>query len=198
MVPCGYTRRMNSEDLWRDLALLTARLTLGGSIAAHGAQKLFGAFDGPGIEKAAGIFETLGFPDGERYARAASMAELTSGGLIALGAFGPVGPAMLVSVMAVAVETVHRPKGYFSQNGGYEMNTMYALIALLLATNGPGRISVDSLFGLNRRLRAVHGWLALAGGIAGAAMILGKRETPQQKRQTTGTTGQVESQQVEA
>ncbi|HEV3155695.1 MAG TPA: DoxX family protein [Candidatus Baltobacteraceae bacterium] len=169
---------MNGEDLARDLALLAARLTVGGSIAAHGAQKMFGAFDGPGPEKAGGFFKMLGFEEGERYARAASAAEMTSGALIALGAFGPAGPAMLLSVMAVAVETVHRPKGYFNDKGGFELNTMYAVIALLLATNGPGALSFDALLGLNKRFNAVHGWLALFGGLMGAAMILSKR-TPQ-------------------
>ena len=178
-----------NEDIARDVALLVARLAVGGSMAAHGAQKLFGAFGGPGIEKAGGFFQTLGFEEGERYARAASTTELTSGALIALGALGPVGPAMLLSVMAVAVETVHRPKGYFNDKGGFELNTMYAALALLLATSGPGKLSLDAVLGLDRRLNAKHGWLALAGGIGGALMILGKRRSRQeiQAQQNTGT-----------
>lgn len=180
----GYNVPMDGEKSLRDLALLAARVVLGGSIAAHGAQKMFGAFGGPGIEKAGGFFSTLGFREGERFARMAAGAELTSGALIAFGAFGPAGPAMLLSVMAVAVETVHRPKGYFQDRGGFEMNTMYALTALLLATHGPGAFSFDGMFGLDKRMNAVHGWLALLGGIGGAAMILAQRE-PQKPAQSS-------------
>ena len=38
----------------RNLALLSGRLVLGGYLAAHGAQKLFGSFDGYGIEATSG------------------------------------------------------------------------------------------------------------------------------------------------
>jgi putative oxidoreductase len=37
----------------RDTALLGLRLTVGGYLAAHGAQKLFGAFGGRGLEASA-------------------------------------------------------------------------------------------------------------------------------------------------
>jgi len=170
---------MEREDYFRSLALLVARAGLGGSIAAHGAQKLFGAFGGPGIEKTGKFFESLGFADGERYARAASATELTSGALIAFGALNPLGPAMLLSVMAVAVETVHRPKGYFMDGGGYEMNVMYALLALLLATQGQGAFSIDSLLGLDKRLGALHGWFAMLGGFGAALAILSQRQKEQ-------------------
>ena len=169
---------MNDDKVFRDVALLIARLVIGGSIAAHGAQKLFGAFGGPGPEKAGEMFSNLRFPNGAAYARTASSTELTAGMLIAAGALGPTGPAMLLAVMAVAVETVHRRNGYFAQNGGYELNTMYALTALLLATHGPGGFSVDGRLGLEPRLRAWHGWLAVLGAAAGAAAILAQREPP--------------------
>ena len=42
------------------LALLGLRLAVGLGFAAHGAQKLFGAFGGHGIEGTAGFFEQLG------------------------------------------------------------------------------------------------------------------------------------------
>ena len=175
---------MIADRILRDVAHLAARITLGGSIAAHGAQKLFGAFGGPGLDGAGKYFESLGFADGKSMARTASLVEISSGALIALGALGPVGPALLTSTMVVAAETVHRPKGYFTSNGGFELNAMYTLGALLLANNGYGNLSIDGLTGLEKRSGPVLGWLAIAGGIAGAAYILSQRTPPKPHEHT--------------
>jgi putative oxidoreductase len=171
---------MDIDKTLRDLSLLTARLVLGGTMAAHGAQKLFGAFGGPGPEKAGQMIKSLGFPDHDRVATMASATELTSGSLIALGALGPIGPAMLATVMLVAIETVHRPKGYWNSQGGFEMNTMFIMLALLLANHGYGSLSVDELVGLNRRMRPSFAWLAMLGSVATAVGMLAQRETPAQ------------------
>lgn len=176
---------MNIEITLRDLSRLAARLTLGGTMAAHGAQKMFGVQGGPGLEGTTGMMRSLGFEPADRYARAVAATEMTSGGLIALGALGPVGPAMLLSVMLVAVETVHRPKGYWNTNGGFEMNTMFALLALMLANEGYGTFSIDHLLGLSEKMRPSFGWLAMAGAIGAAFSILGRRT--QQKPQAEQT-----------
>ena len=42
-----------------DLARLLVRLVVGGLVAGHGAQKLFGWFGGPGPEGTAGMMEQL-------------------------------------------------------------------------------------------------------------------------------------------
>jgi putative oxidoreductase len=174
---------MNTDKLLRDLSLLAARLTLGGTIAAHGAQKMFGAFGGPGIEGASQFMSSLGFEPGEKYARASSAAEIASGTLISLGALGPIGPAMLLSVMITAIETVHRPKGYWNTNGGYEMNTMIILLALLLATEGYGSFSFDAALGIHEKTGATFGWLALAGGVGTAIALLQQRQLPMQQQE---------------
>jgi putative oxidoreductase len=175
---------MNIDKTLRDVAVLAARLTLGGTIAAHGAQKLFGAFDGPGPDKAAQMMHSLGMRPGDRYATMASATELTAGTLIGLGALGPIGPALLTAVMLVAIETVHRPKGYWNSEGGFEMNAMYLSLAVLLANHGYGAFSFDELTGLSKRIRPLHGWLAIAGAVAGALGVLSQRETTPQT--TTG------------
>ncbi len=185
---------MNTDKFFRDATLLAVRLTLGGTIAAHGAQKLFGAFGGPGIEGASQFMGSLGFEPGEKYARAASQAELASGTLIALGALGPVGPAMLVSVMLTAIETVHRPKGYWNSGGGYEMNVMIILLALLLATEDYGSFSIDAAIGLHEKVGASLGWLALAGGAAAAYGMLSQRKiSPEQRQSRAAETGETET-----
>lgn len=178
--PRGNNARMDSDKVLRDLSVLAARLVLGGTMAAHGAQKLFGVMGGPGPEKTAQMMESLGFRPSEQVGKMASTTELTSGVLIALGALGPVGPAMLTAVMLVAIETVHRPKGYWNQSGGYEMNAMFIMLALLLANHGYGSFSLDELTGLGRKMRPALGWIAIAGGVAAAIGMLSQRETAPQ------------------
>lgn len=167
---------MDLDKTLRDVAVLGARLALGGTLAAHGAQKMFGAFDGPGPEKAAQMMHSLGLRPGERHATMASATEMTAGSLIALGLGGPIGPALLTSVMLVAIETVHRPKGYWNTGGGYEMNVMYLSLAMLLANHGYGSLSLDELIGISKKMRPLYAWLAIGGAIGAAVGILAQRQ----------------------
>jgi len=64
-----------------DIGLLLLRLTTGLTLAAHGAQKLFGWFGGPGLSSTAQFFEVLGFPPGRRHALMAGLVEI-GGGLV--------------------------------------------------------------------------------------------------------------------
>ena len=162
----------------RDFALLAARLAVGESMAAHGAQKALGWFDGPGPEKAATMMHGLGFRPGETYAAAASWNEIVSGTLIALGLGGPLGPAMLISNMIVAQTSVHWPNGFFAQKGGIELGLLYGAAALTFAATDYGAASLDAVLGLREPLR--NPWftaLVLAGGVAAALVILNGRDT---------------------
>ena len=89
-----------------DTGLVILRLVIGPLMAAHGAQKLFGWFGGYGLNGTGGFFEQLGFRPGRLFAGAAGAAELASGTLVTLGLFGPVGPALMISVMVVAAVSV--------------------------------------------------------------------------------------------
>src|SRR5688500_12649632 len=91
--------------------LLAERLVFGALFAAHGSQKLFGWFRGGGLEGTGGFLEQLGFRPGRVFAAAAGFTELTAGSLLALGFLGPVGPALLLSVLVVAVINVHWGNG---------------------------------------------------------------------------------------
>src|SRR5579872_6277257 len=48
-----------------DFGMLVARTIVGGAMAAHGAQKAFGWFEGSGPQKTAGFMKMLGFEDAE-------------------------------------------------------------------------------------------------------------------------------------
>jgi putative oxidoreductase len=166
----GYVRR-----IMHDFGLLVSRLALGSGIAAHGAQKAFGAFDGPGPQGAAQFLQSLGFIPGEQYATAAAWTELAGGTMIALGVGGPLGPAALISTMVVAQTSVHAKNGFFAQKNGVELGVVYSAGALALASSGFGRFSLDEALGL-AKLR--EGWLttlAVAGGVAAALLILAQR-----------------------
>src|SRR5439155_11278761 len=84
------------------IGLLFARVIIGLLMAAHGAQKLLGWFGGYGLSRTGEFFVQLGFRPGRAFAAAASVSEIASGLLVALGFLGPVGPALMISVMIVA------------------------------------------------------------------------------------------------
>jgi putative oxidoreductase len=147
-------------------------------MAAHGAQKALGWFDGPGPEKAAAMMHGLGFRPGATYAQLASWNEITSGLAIAAGFGGPAAPAALISNMIVAQESVHRPNGFFAQGGGIEVGVLYSAAALTFAASDFGALSLDAAFGLREKLKhPVLMTLALAGGVATAYLILNSRDT---------------------
>lgn len=125
----------------RDLALLGGRLVLGGYLAAHGAQKLFGSFGGPGLGPVAGAFERIGLRPGRAMATVAGVSELGGGLLTAVGLADPLGPVTIAGTMAVA-STTHRTNGPFTANGGYELALTNLGAALTLAATGPGRYSL--------------------------------------------------------
>src|ERR1044072_3276783 len=95
-----------ADPLMFDLGLLVARVVLGLLMAAHGAQKLFGWFGGYGIAGTGGFMESLGFRPGRFFAAAAGTTEFAGGLLVALGLLGPLGPAMIISTMIVAIAMV--------------------------------------------------------------------------------------------
>ncbi len=151
-----------------DTILLLTRLFFGLGLAAHGAQKIFGWFGGHGLAGTAGFFEMLGFRPGRFFAAAAGLAELGGGLLLALGLFGPFGPAVMIAVMLVAALTVHLHHGFFATNNGVEMLLLYAVGALIFAFVGPGLYSLDALVGLPWLADERLAWIAVALAVLAA------------------------------
>ncbi|HTV74011.1 MAG TPA: DoxX family protein [Candidatus Acidoferrales bacterium] len=158
-----------------DFGLLTARSAVGLALASHGAQKAFGWFEGPGPQGAAQFMESLGFVPGERYALAASYAEIAAGTLMTLGLLGALGPALLLSTQSVAATTVHAKNGFYATKGGVELNTLYIAATLALTIAGPGKYSLDELLGLQILHTPLAKWLTLAGGLGGGIFMLTRR-----------------------
>jgi putative oxidoreductase len=163
-----------------EIGLLLLRLTAGLTLAAHGAQKLFGWFGGPGLEATGQLFEMLGFLPGRCQALMAGLAETGGGLLLALGLLTPIGAAVICSVMLVAM-AVHIKQGFFAQNGGYEYTIVLAVAALSVAFTGPGPLSLDALLG-NHFSGTFWGIAALLVGVLGGGFSLGQRHrTPGQQ-----------------
>jgi putative oxidoreductase len=159
-----------------DIGLLVLRIVLGLVMAAHGAQKLFGWFGGYGIAGTGGFFESLGFRPGRLFATAAALGEVGSGVLIASGLLGPVGPALMLSVMIVAALSVHWANGMFATSNGIELPLLYGTGAVALALTGPGAYSLDALLGITTVWTPGLAWLALAVGTIGAIGNLALRK----------------------
>ena len=85
-----------------NLATLILRVVLGSLLAGHGAQKLFGSFEGPGLEGTAGFMEMLGLRPGRPWAVLAGLSEFGGGVLTTLGLLHPVGPVGVIGAMAMA------------------------------------------------------------------------------------------------
>jgi putative oxidoreductase len=150
-----------------DLGLLLIRVIFGLVFAAHGAQKLFGWFGGYGIAGTGGWMESMGFRPGKTFAAAAGFGEFVGGLLFALGFLGPVGPALMLSVMLVASVTVHRKNGLFATTNGIELPLLYAAGAVGVALIGPGRYSLDAMLGDYWVTSPKVTWVILAIGLLG-------------------------------
>ena len=125
-----------------DMALLAVRLIVGVIFAVHGAQKVFGAFGGPGIAKMAEMMGPLGY--------LVSIGECFGGLGIIVGFLSRFSAASNIVIMLGAIFMVHGKNGFFMGTGpestlataGYEYNL--ALIGLLLPIliAGPGAYAV--------------------------------------------------------
>ena len=149
----------------RNVALLGTRLVLGSYLAVHGAQKLFGAFGGSGLDKAGAGFDRIGLRPGRTMAIAAGVSELGGGVLTAAGIADPAGPLAIMGAMSVAA-TTHRAKGPLNARGGFELPLTNLAAAATLAAVGPGRYRIGP--SLPRPL-AVAG--AAGGGLLAAGLV---------------------------
>ena len=157
-----------------DIGLLILRSVVGLSLAAHGAQKLFGWFGGYGLDGTGQFMETLGFHPGRHHAALAGLTETGGGVLLALGLLTPLGAALVASVMLVATITVHLKNGFFAGGGGYEYNLVLAAAAVSLAFSGPGLLSIDALLGYSFS-GALWGMGAIVVAVVGALGQLAQR-----------------------
>jgi putative oxidoreductase len=166
-----------------EFGLLLLRAVVGLLMAAHGAQKLFGWFDGHGIEGTGGFLESLGWRPGRPFAVLLGAAELLGGLALALGFATPVAAALLAGVLANAAWTVHRRNGLWNTEGGYEFPLTLAAAALALAFTGAGALSLDAALGW---ALAGTGWGLTALALGALGWLLGVGACTMLPRWSTG------------
>jgi putative oxidoreductase len=160
-----------------DAGLLLVRLSAGLILAPHGLQKLFGWFDGPGLDRTAEYFARVGLRPPRVHALLGGLCELGGGALLVLGLLTPLGSAVVIGTMLVAIVTVAGKRGWFANTGGVEFPLALCLSAWAASFTGPGRYSLDHLLGLDL---AGLGWGLAALGLAALAALatLATRRTP--------------------
>jgi putative oxidoreductase len=119
-----------------DVSLALVRLIAGVIFAVHGAQKLFGAFDGPGLAAVVSMMGPIGY--------LVTIGEFFGGLGLIVGFLCRFSALSLIVIMLGAIALVHGKNGFFAPRG-YEFNL--ALIGLLLPilVAGPGRFAVGRL-----------------------------------------------------
>ncbi|MCW2923098.1 MAG: oxidoreductase [Thermoleophilia bacterium] len=168
---------MSDHDL--DLALLILRLVFGLSLAAHGAQKVFGWWDGPGLAGFTGWLASMGVRGPRIASTLGALSELVGGLLFAAGLLTPLAALLIVSVMGTAIAYVHLKAGYWLTGNGYEYNLAIIAVAVAVAISGPGEWSVDDALDI---AADTSGWAwglgALVLGLFAAAVNAASRQAP--------------------
>ena len=136
------------EERLSNLATLVVRLVLGGFLAGHGAQKLFGSFEGPGTEGTTQMVESQGLKPPKPWAVLGGASEFGGGALTALGLLNPLGPIGVIASMAMAAKTVHAGQPIWVTDGGAEFPVTNIAAATALMLGGPGKYSLDRALGL--------------------------------------------------
>jgi len=126
-------------------AMLPIRIVLGTIMFAHGAQKVFGVWGGPGFNR--WINQTAPFPDMRPswlWLGAAALSEFIGGALVMAGLYTRVGAFFIACVMLVAIFGVHWRYGFFIANGGFEFPFALLGMAVSLLIYGGGNASIDA------------------------------------------------------
>lgn len=137
-------------------SLLVVRLGLGVVFFAHGSQKVFGWFGGPGLAGTIKSFRGLSVPPAA--ATLAAFIEFLGGCAMLTGLLARPAAVGIIVIMLVAIAKVHAKHGFFLNLGvpgkgpGYEFNFVLIAVALAILIGGAGVLSID---------RAI--WFALAG-----------------------------------
>jgi len=147
-----------------NFGLLVIRVVFGLFLVAHGYNKVFGA---GGLTGTAGWFGSMGMKWPKWQARLAAATEIGAGLLFAVGLLTPLAAAGMVSLMIVAIVTVHGKVGFFifKPGGGWEYCASIIAAAFAVGAMGPGDWSLDHAVEIE-----FTGWSgALIAGVVGVA-----------------------------
>lgn len=131
-----------------DWALLAVRVAVGVIFMVHGAQKLFGVFEGPGL---AGVMGPQGPGGGGIIGLLVAIGEFFGGLGMLVGFLSRFSAAAILLIMIGAIALVHGKNGFFMQNRGYEYNIALIGLALPILIAGPGAFTLGRLLPLPKR-----------------------------------------------
>ncbi|GIV97884.1 MAG: hypothetical protein KatS3mg057_2541 [Herpetosiphonaceae bacterium] len=186
-------RRGERRTTLINFALLVLRTTIGGLMAGHGAQKLFGWFGGYGLQGTAQWLESLDLRPGRSWAMAAGTTEFGGGLLIVLGLLNPLGPVSVMSSMMMAARKVHWGKPIWVTEGGAELPVTNMAIATALMVAGPGKYSLDRLLGTSLPRWVAIPALATSISVIAYATTISERAEQREREQMIGETQQSET-----
>jgi putative oxidoreductase len=128
-------------------ALLVLRLALFVIMAFHGTQKLFGWWDGGGLDRAEAFFASQGFRPPRLMALVAGLTETVGSALLGLGLFTVLGVAMITGVLT-NVAALHLRNGLDGRKHGFEFELMLVAAVVAVGLGSAGSWSFDTLLGI--------------------------------------------------
>ena len=142
-----FRRLISTSATWVPVPL---RLAMGTIFFAHGAQKVLGSFNGPGLAGFTAYPPPFPFMrPGWLWMGAAAFAELVGGVLIFFGFLTRLGAFLIACVMLSAVIGVHWPIFFAPKGLEYPMSLLAVSLALMIS--GGGMASVDHAISGRRR-----------------------------------------------
>jgi putative oxidoreductase len=150
--------------------LLVLRIVIGLTLAAHGAQKLFGWWGGPGMAGWTGVMTRMRMRPAAPWAWLSSLSELLGGLGLAAGLLTPLPNLAIAAAMLVAISLVHWPKGFWNTKGGFEFNLSILAAVAAITLAGPGSYSLDAALGIRlpEPITLIAGVVLLLVGVGGA------------------------------
>ena len=127
---------MNERKL--QFALFVVRVTLGLVFFLHGMQKVFGAFDGPGLNGFANSMADVTSVMPKLTAYAVAFGELLAGVALLLGCFHRLAATVIILIMLGAMYPVTWSNGFFITDNGYEYNLTLIALSVAILMGGPG------------------------------------------------------------
>jgi putative oxidoreductase len=169
------------------LGLLVLRLVIGLTVAAHGAQKLFGWWGGPGMKNWTAGMTRMRLRPATAWAWISALGELLGGLGLAAGFLIPLPNLAIAGAMLVAIALVHWPKGFFNSKGGFEFNLSILAAIAAIALIGPGDLSLDAAarIHLPEPLTLIVGTVAVVISVALALGTRAPRPAPERTTQPT-------------
>jgi putative oxidoreductase len=131
-----------------DVTMAILRVSVGASIAYHGINKA------KSIAGTTSWFASIGMRRPKLQARVAAITEISAGVTLAAGLATPLACIAVISLMTVAIITVHARVGYFIflPNGGWEYCASIIAVSSAVAITGSGSWSLDHLWNIDQSI----------------------------------------------